>query len=302
MELSFSSKVKAELCQPRLERKCCALAEAYGVLLYCSCFTPSEIRIITASDDFAQRLPRLFKKAFGIVFDSVPEEGKTGKRNFVISDGKKIRAIYNCYGSDVNTLSLHINFGVIEEECCRASFIRGAFFAGGSVTDPEKRFHLELATTHYSVSREAYSVLLEMGFTPKESERRGNHLLYFKRSEDISDLLTTIGASTSAMSVISAKIENEMSNKINRNINCDTANADKVVAAAQAQLDAIRRIDKEYGLDALPEKLQQAALLRIANPEGSLSDLAVLSYPPVSKSCLSHRLKRLMDYKPEDGE
>lgn len=302
MELSFSSKVKAELCQPRLERKCCALAEAYGVLLYCSCFTPSEIRIITASDDFAQRLPRLFKKAFGIVFDSVPEEGKTGKRNFVISDGKKIRAIYNCYGSDVNTLSLHINFGVIEEECCRASFIRGAFFAGGSVTDPEKRFHLELATTHYSVSREAYSVLLEMGFTPKESERRGNHLLYFKRSEDISDLLTTIGASTSSMSVISAKIENEMSNKINRNINCDTANADKVVAAAQAQLDAIRRIDKEYGLDALPEKLQQAALLRIANPEGSLSDLAVLSYPPVSKSCLSHRLKRLMDYKPEDGE
>ena len=180
--------------------------------------------------------------------------------------------------------------------------MRGAFLAGGSVTDPEKRYHLELATTHYSVSREAYSVLLEMGFSPKEAERKGNRLLYFKKSEHIEDFLTTIGAPISAMDVMSAKIEKDMKNSINRKVNCDSANADKVVAAAAEQMEAIRRIDRLYGLDSLPEKLQEAALLRFANPEASLADLALLSYPPVSKSCLSHRLKKLLTYKPEGEE
>lgn len=91
-----------------------------------------------------------------------------------------------------------------------------------------------------------------------------------------------------------------MNNSINRKVNCDTANADKVVAAAQEQLNAIKRIEREYGLDVLPEKLQEAALLRIANPEASLADLAVLSYPPVTKSCLSYRLKKIVEFHPED--
>lgn len=295
--MTFSQQVKAELCEPRVERKCCAVAEAYGILLYCHTFSPKLIRIITASDELSQRLPHLFKKAFGVSFDELPEG--SGKRSFKITDEKKIKTIYDAFGNDLNTPSLHINFGVLEEACCKASFIRGAFLAGGSVTDPGKRYHLELATSHYSVSREAYSILLDMGFSPKEAERKGNHLLYFKKSEHIEDLLTTLGASNCAMELMSAKIEKDMKNSINRKVNCDSANADKVVAAAAQQMEAIRRIDKLYGLDSLPDKLQEAALLRFANPEASLADLAMLSYPPVSKSCLSHRLKKLLDYKPE---
>ena len=295
--MTFSQQVKAELCEPRVERKCCAVAEAYGILMYCHTFSPKLIRIITASDELAQRLPHLFKKAFSVSFDELP--GGSGKRSFKITDEKKIQTIYDTFGNDLNTPSLHINFGVLEETCCKASFIRGAFLAGGSVTDPSKRYHLELATSHYSVSREAYSILLDMGFSPKEAERKGNHLLYFKKSEHIENLLTTIGASNCAMELMSAKIEKDMKNSINRKVNCDSANADKVVAAAAQQMEAIRRIDKLYGLDSLPDKLQEAALLRFANPEASLADLAMLSYPPVSKSCLSHRLKKLLDYKPE---
>lgn len=299
--MTFSAKVKSELCQPRVERKCCALAEAYGVLLYCHSFSPAEIRISTASEEFAARLPHLFKKAFGLSFDVVPE-GKSGKRSFSITDREKIKSIYDAFGNDISTLSLHINFGIIEEPCCKASFIRGAFLAGGSVTDPDKRYHLEFSTTHYSVSREAYSVLLEMGFSPKETERKGNYLLYFKQSEAMEDLLTTIGASGAAMDIMEAKIQKDMRNNVNRKVNCDSANADKTVAAAAEQMEAIRRIDRQYGLDILPEKLQQAALLRIANPEASLADLAQLSYPPVTKSCLSHRLKKIIEFKPEGGE
>ena len=299
MEKTFAQKVKTELCEPRVERKCCAVAEAYGVLLYAHSFSPRSVRIRTASDEFAERLPHLFRRAFGIDFDE-PEAQRGVKHLFAIKDPDKLKTIFDAFGNDMASPSLHINFGVIEEPCCKASFIRGAFLAGGSVTDPAKRYHLELATTHYSVSREAYSVLLEMGFSPKEAQRKGEHLLYFKKSEHIEDLLTTIGAPVCAMDVMSAKIEKDMKNSINRKVNCDSANADKVVEAAARQMEAIRRIDKLYGLDSLPDKLHEAALLRYANPEASLADLAMLSYPPVSKSCLSHRLKKLLTYTPEE--
>ena len=299
--MSFSSEAKAELCQQRPDKKCCALAESYGVLLYCNTFSAQEIRIITASPEFAARLPRLFKSAFGLSFDILPKEGTAGKSSFKITDRDKLKKIFDAFGAEIDgTVSHHINFGVIEDDCCRASFIRGAFLAGGSVTDPAKRYHMELATTHYSVSRETYSVLLEMGFSPKEVQRKGDYLLYFKKSGHIEDLLTTIGAPVAAMDIMSAKVEKDMKNSINRKVNCDSANADKVVEAAAKQMEAIRRIDKLYGLDSLPDKLQEAALLRYANPEASLADLATLSYPPVSKSCLSHRLKKLLTYTPEE--
>ena len=293
--MSFSSDAKTELCAQRPDRKCCAVAESYGVLLYCNTFSAREIRIITASRDFAARLPRLFKRAFSLSFDVLPPENAGGKSSFLITSPEKIKRIFDTYGAEVDsTLSHHVNFGVLEEDCCRAAFIRGAFLAGGSVTDPEKRYHLELATPHHSVSRETYSVLLDMGFSPREAERGGNALLYFKQADAIADFFTTIGASNTALGIMTAKVEKDMRNTITRRVNCDSANADKVVNAAQEQLEAIRYIVKEYGIDALPEPLKDAALLRIANPEASLADLAKLSYPPVTKSCISHRLKKIM--------
>jgi len=299
--MSFSSDAKKELCRDRIERKDDAVAECYGVLLYCNCFSPREIRIITASPDFAARLPRLLKRAFSLTFDTLPPENASGKRSFTVTDSEKLRQIFSAFGAEIDgTLSHHVNFGVLEEEHCRAAFVRGAFLAGGSVTDPEKRYHLELATAHQSVSREVYTILLDMGFSPRETQRAGNALLYFKQADAIADFFTAVGAPKTAMGVMTAKVEKEMRNTVTRQINCDSANTDKTVAAAQEQLAAIRRIVKDYGsLDVLPETLKDAALLRVTNPEASLADLAQLSYPPVSKSCLSHRLKKLMTFVPE---
>ena len=181
-----------------------------------------------------------------------------------------------------------------------ASFRGGAFLGGGSVTAPSKNYHLELITAHASVSRETAALLTELGFAARSIDRGANTVLYFKKSEAIEDFLTKIGAPCAAMDIMSAKVEKSMNNSINRKVNCDTANADKVVAAAQEQIDAIRRIERDYGLDVLPEKLQSAALLRIANPEASLADLATLSYPPVTKSCLNYRLKKLMEFHMDD--
>lgn len=297
--MSFSAETKTELCKLPLSRPCCALAEAHGVLLSCHTFSDREIRIITASDAFAQRLPRLFKRAFDIGFDKAPAEDARGKRTFLITNPDSIQTIFSSC-SQAPGLTRHINYGLLESDCCRQSFLRGAFLAGGSVTDPDKRYHLEFSTNHPSVSREAYSLMREMEFDPKESTRSGGYLIYFKRSEAIEDVLTTMGAPLAAMGIMQSKVAKDMNNAVNRRVNCDSANADKIVSAAQEQLDVIRELDQKYGLFNLPEVLSQTAMLRIANPESSLADLARLASPPVSKSCMSHRLKKLLSYKEEE--
>ena len=299
--MSFAGEAKAEICRSKIERKCCAVAESYGVLLYCNTFSPNEIRISTANPGFSDRLPRLFRKAFGTEFDILPPEGAERKRTFIIRNEEKLDRIFGTFDISREGLVVqHLNYAVIENDCCRMAFIKGAFLAGGSVTDPEKRYHLEMTSSHRSALRETIPVLQDMGFSPKESSRAGNGLLYFKQADAISDFLTMAGAPVTSMKVLTAKVEKEMRNTITRQINCDSANADKTVTAAQEQISAIKRFVGEYGLDALPEPLRDAALLRITNPEASLSDLASLSMPKVSKSCLSHRLRKIMSMAPEE--
>ena len=294
--MSFSSDTRAELCRTGLQKHCCAAAEAYGILLFCNQFTADGIRIVTSSPELAERLPKLWKKAFGLAFDNISDTDIKGKFSFYITDREKVAQIFAAYGCDAGgTLAHHINLGVLEESCCKAAFLRGAFLAGGSLTDPEKSYHLEFVTDHYSVSREMFSILLELGFSPKDAARGGNYILYFKQSEAIEDFLTLIGASNASMQIMNAKVEKDMRNAVNRRVNCDSANADKIVSAAADQLAAIRRIEETAGLEDLPEKLYETALLRIANPEASLTDLAALAIPPVSKSCMGHRIKKLME-------
>ena len=188
----------------------------------------------------------------------------------------------------------HINFGALEEEHCRLAFLRGAFLAGGSVTDPQKGYHLELATTHLRVSRELNTLLLELGYAPKETTRKANYISYFKQSEAIEDLLTAIGAPIAAMTLMNTKAEKFLRNGVNRRVNCEAANVDKTVDAALEQRRAIQILRKSGALDELTPKLQEAAQLREAHPELSLSQLAALCDPPVTKSSLSHRLRKLI--------
>ena len=294
--MSFSSQTKEELCRVPLARKCCAQAEAYGVLLFCNAFSNREIRIITESGGFAARLPLLFRKAFQLDFDSLPPENGGGKRVFSITSGDKLRRIFAAFGFDpADSLAHHINFAVLEEDHCRTSFFRGAFLAGGSVTDPAKRYHLELVTSHYSVSRELTALLLEAGFSPKETTRKSNYMTYFKQSEYIADFLTAIGAPVAAMELINAKLEKNLRGSVNRRVNCDAANLDKAVDAAQEQLEAIARLEARGMLQELPDKLKEAVDLRAAHPELTLAQLAQLCSPPVSKSAFNHRLRKLVE-------
>ena len=233
--LSFSASAKAEICKEVPQSGCCALAQCFGILLFCNSFTETQIKIITESQDFARLLPRLFRKAFSVSFDTLPEEGAAGKLVFVIRGPEKIAAIMSAFGFDTgSTLSLHINLPIVEEDCCKAAFLRGAFLAGGSVTSPAKAYHLELATTHRIVSRECDALIREtLGFSPKTASRSGAQVLYLKQSELISDFLTYLGAPVAAMGIMEARLEKELNNQVNRCCNCDDANTSKVVEAAQ---------------------------------------------------------------------
>ncbi len=172
--------------------------------------------------------------------------------------------------------------------------MRGAFLSGGSVTDPAKRYHLELTTSHYKVSRETCALLLDAGFSPKETTRGGNSILYFKQSDMIEDFLTAIGAPVCAMGVMEAKVEKDLRNGINRRVNCETANLTKVVDASIEQVAAIRKLQKQGRLKELPPKLRETAKLRLDNPEATLQELAAMQDPPVSKSAMNHRMRKLV--------
>ncbi len=296
MAISFSGNVKGEICRNFPQKRCCALAESFGILLFCNSFSVDGIRIITECREFAQQLPRLFKKAFGIGFDVLPDMEAAGKMIFLISAPEKIHTVMTAYGFDpTGTISLHINLAVVEDDCCKASFLKGAFLAGGSVTDPEKGYHLELATTHHSVAREGYALVQEvLGFAPKVAARGGGQVIYLKNSEQISDCLTFLGAPIAAMGIMEARLEKELNNKVNRRCNCDEANTSKVVEAAQEQIGAIRLLQQKGMLETLPVKLKQAAGARLANPESSLTELAAMMEPPITKPAMNHRLQKLV--------
>ena len=295
--MSFAYDVKAELCRAALNRSCCAVAEGCGVLLYASTFSAGEVRIITENDEFAARLPRLFQKAFSVKFDELPGSIRDGgKLIFRITDDEKLDAIFGTLGYDRRAhFALHLNFALLEDECCRASFLRGAFLSGGSVTDPHKRYHLELATSHIQAGREVEALLRDMGFEPKNVMRQGSLITYFKSSEHIEDLLTLIGAPGRALEIMAAKIEKEMRNTVNRRVNCDAANLDKAVLASREQVEAFTRLTESGAINDLPVKLQEVAVARLLQPELTLSELAATFDPPLTKSCLNHRIRKLME-------
>ena len=304
MALSFSGSAKAETCRNIPTKRCCALAQCFGILLFCNSFTAENIRIITESREFANILPKLFKKAFSMDFDVQPAADAAGKLNFQITDPDKISDIMEWYGFDpADTLSMHINLAVIEEDCCKSAFLRGAFLAGGSVTDPAKGYHLELNTTHQSVAREGFSLIQEaVGFAPKSAARGGGQVLYLKQSDLISDFLTYLGAPVAAMGIMEARLEKELNNRVNRRCNCDDANISKVVEAAQEQLSAIQWLHRTGRFEELPTKLRQAAEARMKHPEASLTELAAMMEPPITKPAMNHRLKKLVQMAQEAGK
>jgi len=301
--MTFSAMVKNEMCRASVKLNCCAAAELYGVFLFSNTFNENEIRIITEHEIFSTRIQAMLKRVFQAEFDNTTVGSSVVKDVLVLTDKDALDRIMEYYGYDESRhFALHLNAALLEEEHCREAFIRGAFLAAGSVTSPDRGYHLELVTRHYHLSREVMALLLDMGFSPKITMRKSNYMIYFKDSEAVEDFLTKSGAPSSAFKVMEAKVEKELRNHINRRVNCETANLSKTVDAAQRQIESIRKLKESGRFENLPDKLRQSAELRLKYPDATLGELVTLSPLKVSRSGLNHRLNRLVELAETEHE
>ncbi|MDY3070873.1 MAG: DNA-binding protein WhiA [Eubacteriales bacterium] len=294
MDASFSAAVREQLGRAGLSNPADLLAEAYGMLLFATAFGPDGIRHVTEQPALIRRLPLLYTRVFSVTPDvRTPHPG--GKTVISVTDRADIARIFNAFGLDADRPApLGVNRAVLEDDSTRAAFLRGAFLVSGSVANPEKRYHLELVTPHYTLSRELVALLQDMELEPKVTVRRANYVLYYKYSEKIENFLTLIGAPTSALQVMSVKVEKDVRNRVNRQVNCDAANITKSVAAAALQCEAIERLRRAGVLEKLSRELRDAAAARTAHPDLALTALASTFDPPVSRATLNYRLQRLL--------
>lgn len=190
--MSFSTEVKNELCRVSMQRACCTRAEVYGALLHASVFSHKEIRLSAENMTVVRRLQALLQRAFFVEC----EPQKAGrKQQLVLTEPAQIGRVFDALGYDCKShITYHINRNLLEEDCCIASFLRGAFLMGGTVAGPDKKSHLELKTTHQSLSGEETSLMLDLGLSPKQARRGSAYLLYFKDGASAEDFLTRIGA------------------------------------------------------------------------------------------------------------
>lgn len=296
--MSFASEIKSELLRIETKTDCCTRAELCGLMCFGGAVLPGgRVRISTENAATARRGFSLIKDYLGISGEILTNHSRAGKGGnaYAIAldnpaDGMRILSGLSLL--ERNAVSFRIREAVLEKPCCHRAFLRGAFLGGGSVANPEKEYHLEFTTPRPALAEDTVQLFAGFGLTARVIQRKSNQVVYFKSSEEIGDVLNIIGAHTAYMELMNVRILKETRNQVNRRVNCETANLDKAVDAAQGQVAAIRRLQKSGRLASLSQGLQDAAQMRLAYPEAPLSELGEMLH--ISKSGINHRMRKLM--------
>lgn len=292
-ERSFAARAKDEICQISADLPtCCYHAMSYGLLLCGRSFSSSSMMLVTEHRGTAE----LYSKAVADIIGKEPEikASESGKFSVSVSRKEDRLKVLSAFGISEKTVGVRINRANIADECCHASFVRGAFLACATVTSPQKSYQLEFLLPYLHLADDMLNLLQELNVTPKMSKRRNSYVVYMKRSEVIEDLLMTVGAQNCALEIMQTKIEKDMRNKINRKVNFETANIDRSVAAATEQREAIRRLKEDGRFEALSDELKELAQLREDYPEASLKELGNLLSVSLSRSGIYHRLNKIV--------
>lgn len=311
--MSFSSDTKKELCKFQLKYDELICAEAYGMLLFSKKFSEKEISFRTESGAVVNRFTQIITERTGSIVEMqstlTVKKDDTRLYSVNVPDESDCHRIFAYFGHSSCDVSLRINRANIENEQCAAAFLRGVFLNCGSISDPENEYHLEFVVQHKNLSEDLCKLITETTafisdriISPKIMKRRGMYIVYLKDSEDISDMLTLIGAMGASMSVMQAKIMKSYKNATNRKVNSQVANTDKSYAAAAKQIQAICVLKDSGILQTLSEDLQEVARLRISYPQASLKDLGAMLAIPLSKSGINHRLGKLMELAKKEEE
>ncbi len=291
--MSFSQDVKNEIVQKKITRECCALAASYGIACFGRYFDSKGLVLHTELLGVAQYAKRLFGIC-GVHGAIITKERPSGPLyEFKVDDPQEVDKMLKLFHCEEEQVSRHIDPRLIRCGHCFSAFVASAFLCCGTMTDPSKEYNLEFLCPRYNLAKDLEGILAEHEFTPRRTVRKGVNVIYVKASEQVADLLTFMGAGGAAMQIMDHKMFKELRNKTNRLNNCEMANIDKVVTANVAARRAIKYLQERGGFDALPAPLRQAAQLRLDWPDLSLAQLVQKSPEPISKSGLSHRLKKL---------
>ncbi|MBQ7919427.1 MAG: DNA-binding protein WhiA [Lachnospiraceae bacterium] len=281
--MSFSHSVKEELAKHTNIARHCRVAELSAILHFCGQYGKDKDGVFwvgfqTENESTVTKAFTLLKKAFNIEADCPVEE-------------EELELLFETMGD----LSEPVDESLLRNNCCKRAFLRGAFLGVGSMSDPEKGYHLEFVCTDEAKALQLQEIIGEFHVDAKIIIRKKYFVVYIKESESIVELLNIMEAPVALMNLENLRILKDMRNSINRKVNCEAANINKTVSAANRQIEDIEYLRDHYGLQNLQPSLRQMAEVRLEYPEASLKELGELLDPKVGKSGVNHRLRKLSE-------
>lgn len=304
--MSFSLKVKNEVCRnselskDEIAAQLSAIMKSSGTLGFGFNRTIT-FKVVTENPAIARWIFKNLKDFFDIHTKLLVKKSNSLKKNNIymvlIPEEVNVKGLLQELGIIEKDGLFNIHYGVpdevIKNEDCKRAYIKGAFLGGGSISNPEKTYHLEFVTHDQDYANELSDLINSYRLNSKVIQRKNSFVIYLKEGEQIVDLLNIIGAHNALLELENIRIMKEMRNNVNRIVNCETANLSKTVNAAVRQVESIKLIQSEIGLDRLPKNLKEVAKLRLAFPDESLKELGAMLNPPVGKSGVNHRLRRI---------
>ena len=297
--MSFSGEIKKELAGRIGESRHCRLAELSAIIVFAGKISALNGGISFRPESGNPMLKEKFARLVSLLF-SIDREWETlqGDDVFKILEGVKLwDRQRGCFLNTETADGL-----LIQQSCCKRAYIRGAFLSSLSVSDPGKAYHFEIVCRTAAQSAQLQHAINSFDIDARIVPRKKNQVVYVKEGAHIVDLLNVMEAHTALMNLENVRIVKEMRNSVNRQVNCETANISKIVNAAVRQIEDIRLIQKNKGIESLPEHLKEIALLRLAYPDAPLKELGMYLNPPVGKSGVNHRLRRISEIAEKMGE
>lgn len=313
--MTFSATTKNELSRMTLTDNCCAIAELAAIIrmsgtIQITGMKKINLRFSTENAAIARRTFSILKIIYDTEVEVMVRRNKQLKKNnnylIVVNDKDISKKILEDVGfvrgeASVFNPNYTIPEELIKNRCCRRSYIRGAFLGGGSISNPEKTYHLEFVTSKEDHAKGLSNVINSFGLNSKIVMRKESYVIYIKEGEQIVDLLNIIGAHQALLKLEDIRVLKNVRNNINRLVNCETANLGKTIDASMRQVGNIKHINKTIGLDKLPENLREIAELRLEYNDASLKELGMMLDPPVGKSGVNHRFRKIEQLAEELG-
>jgi hypothetical protein len=302
--VSFSSKIKTNISKITHDSRCCQRAELSALVrtsgsISLRGFSGTDLTIRTENAAVARLVFTLFKKVYSLHTELIIKKGSGVKKGNIyeifIENAQDILTDLGIVliNEGMFVINNQVPKELLNDDCCPRAYIRGAFLGSGSVSDPERNYHLEFNLHSYNYAMDFEKLINQYDLKAKVIRRKSNYIVYLKESEKIVDLLNVIGAHHSLLEFENVRIIKGMRNNVNRLVNCETANLNKTVSAAVKQGEIIRLLDEHIGIDRLPEGLREIALIRMENEDLSLKEIGELMNPPLGKSGVNHRFKKM---------